>query len=174
MSQVFYQSYTNTFAVFRTNDLVCLRAAHTESVWVSAMFSPQRFCKTFRHLGGQLEIIRLVTILQNLTSVHVPIVFELDNTYHQVMSAFLILTVTFPGPVVSAGSPARGGDVAVYVFEINQSSLSTLFYSIPLSISVFMTLSTVFQSMNNPDNSLLSHCSSCLIFALLVFSIISL
>ena len=58
---------------------------------------------------------------------------------------------------VPAGSPPRGGDVAVYVFDINQPSLSTPSYSFLVSVSVFMTLSTVFHSMNSPNNSPLSH-----------------
>ena len=59
--------------------------------------------------------------------------------------------------LVPAGSPSRGGDVAVFVFDINQPSLLTPFYSVLVSISVFMALSTVFHSINSPDNSLLSH-----------------
>ena len=70
------------------------------------------------------------------------------------------------------GSPSSGGDVAVYVLDINQPSLPTPFYSVLVSVSVFMALSTVFHSMNSPDNSPLSHCSSGLISALLVLSTI--
>ena len=55
------------------------------------------------------------------------------------------------------GSTSRGGDVAVYVFVINQPSLLTPFYSVLVSVSVFMALSTVFHSINSPDNSPLSH-----------------
>ena len=62
-----------------------------------------------------------------------------------------MLTVSVP-----TGSSSRGGDVTVYVFDINQPSLPTPFYSILLSISVFMALSTVFRSINSPDNSPLS------------------
>ena len=58
---------------------------------------------------------------------------------------------------VPAGSPSRGRDAAVYGFNINQPSLSTPFYSVLVSISVIMTLSTVFHSINSPDNSPLSH-----------------
>ena len=59
---------------------------------------------------------------------------------------------------VPAGSPSRGGDVVVYVKDINQPSLPTLFlYSVLVSISVFMALSTVFHSINSPDNSPFSH-----------------
>ena len=58
---------------------------------------------------------------------------------------------------VPTGSPSRGGDVAVYVFYINQPSLPTPFHSVRVTVSVFMALSTVFQSINSPDNSPLSH-----------------
>ena len=55
--------------------------------------------------------------------------------------------------VVPTGSTAHGGDVAVYVLDINQPSLPTSFYSVLVSVSVFVALSTVFHSMNSPDNS---------------------
>ena len=58
---------------------------------------------------------------------------------------------------VPAGSPSRGGDVAVYVCNINQPSFPTPFYSVLVSISVFMALSTVFHSIHSPDNSPFSH-----------------
>ena len=59
--------------------------------------------------------------------------------------------------VVPAGSPSRGGDLAVYVFDINQPSLPTPCFSVLVSISAFMALSTVFHSINSADNSPLSH-----------------
>ena len=59
--------------------------------------------------------------------------------------------------VVSTGSSSCGGDVAVYVFDMNQPSLPTPFYSVLVSVSDFMALSTVFHSINSPYNSLLSH-----------------
>ena len=55
------------------------------------------------------------------------------------------------------GSLSRGGDVAVYVFDIKQLSLPTPFCYVLVSISVFMALSTVFDSINSPANSPLSH-----------------
>ena len=55
------------------------------------------------------------------------------------------------------GSPSRGGDVVVYVKDVNQPSLPTLFHFVRVSISVLMALSTVFYSTNFPDNSPLSH-----------------
>ena len=47
--------------------------------------------------------------------------------------------------IVPAGSPFSGGDVKVYVKDINQPSLPTPFYSDLESTSVFMALSTVFH-----------------------------
>ena len=82
------------------------------------------------------------------------------------MCAFLINMLTY----VSAGSPSRGGDV----FDINQPRYSTPFYSVLECDSVFMALSTLFHSINSPDNSPLSHCSSRLISTLLVLSAICL
>ena len=58
---------------------------------------------------------------------------------------------------MSTGSLSSGMDVAVYVFEINQPSFPTPFYSVFVSVSVFMALSTVFHSVNSPGNSPLSH-----------------
>ena len=52
---------------------------------------------------------------------------------------------------VPAGSPSRGGDVLVYVLDINQPSLPS-FYSVLASVSALMTLSAVFHSINSPDN----------------------
>ena len=43
-----------------------------------------------------------------------------------------------------------------YVKDINQPSLPTP-YSVLVSVSVFVALSTVFHSLNSPDNSPLSH-----------------
>ena len=44
-----------------------------------------------------------------------------------------------------------------YVFDTNQPSLPTPFYSVLLSVSVFMAVSTVFHSTDFPDSSLLSN-----------------
>ena len=45
----------------------------------------------------------------------------------------------------------------VSVFNINQPSLPTPFYSVLVSISLFMALSTVFYSIYSPDYSPISH-----------------
>ena len=41
----------------------------------------------------------------------------------------------------------------VHIFDINRPSLPTPFYSVLASVSVLMALSTVFHSINSPDNS---------------------
>ena len=45
----------------------------------------------------------------------------------------------------------------VCVKDINQPGLPTPLHSVPVSISVLKALSTVFHSMNSPDNAPLSH-----------------
>ena len=61
---------------------------------------------------------------------------------------------------LAVGSPSRSGDVTIFVKEINQSSLPTSFYSVLVSISIFLALSTVFPSINSPNNSPFSHSRS--------------
>ena len=74
---------------------------------------------------------------------------------------------------VPPGSPSRGGDVTVSVPDINQPSLPPPFYSLLVSVSVFITLSIVFHSINSPPKlPAFSLCSFGLISALLVFSTI--
>ena len=70
---------------------------------------------------------------------------------------YFVIPYFFPFSYVTRGSPSRGGDVVVHVFDINQPSLPTPFYSVLVPISVFMALSTVFHSINSPDNSPFSH-----------------
>ena len=67
-----------------------------------------------------------------------------------------------------AGSPSRGGNVMVYDFDINYLRLPTLFYSVLVSVSGFMALSTVFHSINSPDYFPLSHSVLSLISGVLV------
>ena len=58
---------------------------------------------------------------------------------------------------VLIGPSSRGGDVEVYVFDINQLSSPTPFSPVLVSVSVFMALSSIFHSINSPDNSPVSH-----------------
>ena len=57
--------------------------------------------------------------------------------------------------IVLAGWPLRGRDVEVNVFDINRAC--TLLFILFLCLIVFMAILTVFQSINSPDNSPLSH-----------------
>ena len=77
-------------------------------------------------------------------------------------STYFISVVSFCFEVL-VGSPSHGEDVTLYVCDINQLSLPTPVYSVLVSSSVFMALSTVFHSINSPDNFLFSRCSSGLI-----------
>ena len=65
--------------------------------------------------------------------------------------------VCFWSFLFTTGSPSRGGNVTVHVFDMNHPSLPTPFYSVLVSVSIFMALSTVFHSVNSPNNCLLSH-----------------
>ena len=67
---------------------------------------------------------------------------------------------------VPAGSPSRGGDFAVYVFDTNQPNLPNSFYFVLVSVSVFMALLTAFHSIDSLDNSPLSHSVLSLLFLL--------
>ena len=77
---------------------------------------------------------------------------------------------------VPADSPSHGGEGTVWLRH-KPTELAHPFYSVLVSVSVFMALSTVFHSINS-DNSLLSLslslCFSGLISALLVLSPLSL
>ena len=57
-----------------------------------------------------------------------------------------------------------------FMSGVNQPSLPTSFYSVLVSVSVFMALSTVFHGISSPDNSPLCH--SVRISALLALSTI--
>ena len=64
--------------------------------------------------------------------------------------------------IITRQRPCRltysGGDVAVYVLDIDQSSLPTPSQcSVLVSISVFLALLSVYHSLNFPNNNLLSH-----------------
>ena len=80
---------------------------------------------------------------------------------------FLTDNVFYHYVSVPTGSPSRGGDVTVYVLDINHPSLPTPFYSVLVSVSVFMALSTVFHSINSPDNCPLSHSLLLVLFCLI-------
>ena len=73
-------------------------------------------------------------------------------------------------PVVLAGSPSRRGDVAVYVFDINQASLPTPSYSVLVYFSLYGSFNCTSFHKCFLQLSAFSLCSSGLISALLVLS----
>ena len=75
-----------------------------------------------------------------------------------------VSVVLFLSVIVPASSPSRGGDAAVYAFDPNQPSLPTPFYTVRVSPSVFMALSTVFHSINSPDNPPHAHSVHLILF----------
>ena len=80
-------------------------------------------------------------------------------------------------PLVPAGSPSHGGDVAVYVFDISQPNVPTPFFFFFLSCScVYFCLYGPFNRISVHETSrhlcAFSHCFSGLISALLVLSTI--
>ena len=82
-------------------------------------------------------------------------IFALSFSYVNILAlAYTFLSLSLS---LLTGSPLRGEDVAVYVFDINQPSLPTPLYSVLVSISVFMALFTEFHSINSPSNFPLSH-----------------
>ena len=72
----------------------------------------------------------------------------------------LQMYITFTHFLRFLRSPSRGGDVTVYFWH-KPTELALppplFFYSVLVSVSVFMTLSTVFRSINPPYNSPFSH-----------------
>ena len=79
----------------------------------------------------------------------------------------LCLTLSLSLSLVPTGSPSSGGDVVVYVKDINQSSMPTPFYSVLVSVPIFTTLSAEFYSINCSNNYSLSH--SVLLFLFLPY-----
>ena len=59
--------------------------------------------------------------------------------------------------MVPMGSPSHGGDVMIYVPDINKPSLPPPFSYLLVSLSVFIALLAVFHSIHSSDNSPLSH-----------------
>ena len=65
--------------------------------------------------------------------------------------------------LVPAGSPSRGGDA------VKPAKLAHSFYSVLVSVPVFMALSTVFHSMTSPDNYPLSHSALLVLYLFLPY-----
>ena len=83
----------------------------------------------------------------------------------------LLVSFLFLFVVSAASSPSRGGDVAVCVFDVNQPSLPSPFYSVLVSSFVFVALLNCI-SFYKSSRQFSVFCSSCLISSLLVLSTI--
>ena len=81
---------------------------------------------------------------------------EGSNLSCALYSPFFMIPSSSFASTVPTGSTSRHEDVAIYVIDINPPSLPTSFYSVLVSVSVFMALSTVFHSINF-HHSPLSH-----------------
>ena len=96
---------------------------------------------------------------------------ESSRPVHSLMLSSSASLVFFPRSLCLASQGAHL-HMAGMLWPTFLTSLLTLVYSVLVTVSVFMALSTVFVSINSPDNSPLSHCSSGPISALLVLSTI--
>ena len=79
-------------------------------------------------------LLRLFFLKSSLSYFCVSETLIKDNFFK---TSFVVVQI-FPFLFVPAGSPSHGGDVVVYVKDINQLSLPTLFYSALVPVSVFM------------------------------------
>ena len=66
---------------------------------------------------------------------------------------FLVLFSFLSSFLSSPLAHPHGVGMLQFMSNMNQPSLPTPFYSVLVSISLFMALSTVFHSINSPDNS---------------------
>ena len=102
------------------------------------------------------------------------ILTETEKSLHSQSSALVFFfKLDLSSLRVPTGSPSRGGDVAVYVFDINQPGLPTPFYSVLVSVSVFSgPFNCISFHKFSRQFSVFFLCSSGLISALLVLSTI--
>ena len=124
---------------------------------------------TARVVGAPQMILQPVFSIFSLFSTAL---WDLANfrPVHSLMLSSSASLVFFPRSLCLASQGAHL-HMAGMLWPTFLTSLLTLVYSVLVTVSVFMALSTVFVSINSPDNSPLSHCSSGLFFsALLVHS----
>ena len=87
---------------------------------------------------------------------------DCDPTYlrlarYSISRILFLCLLSFSQMVMPQVEVATMVGMSWFMSDINQPSLPTPFYSVLVFISVFMALSTVFHSINFPDNSSLSH-----------------
>ena len=110
----------------------------TKMSWQNSACSPTTWCRLGRAILWKLLFLCVcVFFFFRMREKHFPSA-NISPMYYY---AFIM---------VPTSSLSRGRDVAVHVFDINQSSLPTPFYSVFVSISDVLALSTVFHSKNSP------------------------
>ena len=135
--------------------------------------------------GGKicLDFVCLLKAKVLALKLHSPIyIYKLMINVHFLSVSFDVFCTlfffTFPFPLIVIVSGPHGltftwwGCCHLCFFNISQPSLPTPFYSVLVTVSVFMALSTVFHPLNSPANSPLSH--SVLPVSFLPFNYISL
>ena len=99
------------------------------------------------------------------------ILTETEKSLHSQSSALgFFFKLDLSSLRVPTGSPSRGGDVAVYVFDINQPSLSTPFCSALVSVCLYGPFNCISFHKFSRQFSAFTFCSSGLISAVLVLS----
>ena len=169
---LFYSINLKSYVKIHNNSEYIIQISDQVCVCVCVCVCTHDTCKQFsRSLSNALQAVFLTnknSIKQLVNSTFIPFISDLESTLHSHQAQYLTISIEIHNQCIIsttircklfllAGSPSYGGNVAVYVFDINQLSLPTPFYSVLVSISVFVALSTVFHSINSPDNSPLSH-----------------
>ena len=95
-----------------------------------------------------------------------------SKTFSPLLFARHIRELLFIFMTVPVGSPSRGGNVTVYIYDINQLSLLTPFYSVLVSISVYGPFNCISFHKFSRQHSAFSLFSPGLISAILVLSTI--
>ena len=132
---------------------------------VSNMRTPPCFQSWTKSAHGAFRV--LATCLTSVPTRPTRVACAFTRQGKTVERAFTFLTCCFRTVIstltVPTGPPSRGGGVAVYVFDKQNKKLFKKKkslqppYSVLVSFSVFMALSTVFHSIYSLDNCPLSH-----------------
>ena len=133
----------------------CVKSQWPISLW-SITYQPQSerysnniITKTMRHL-------RMMIKLQVGISVHASH-DQLSIKRNQCMTIVELFSLYMSVYFVSTDSPSRGGDVAVYVWHKPTELAHSFLCCFCVCFFVFVALSTVFHSINFPENSPFSH-----------------
>ena len=151
--------------------LVSVSRRLTSSWWecygVCLRYSPTELAHSFFFFLFFNSVLLSVSVFVALSTVFHPI-----SSHDNSPLSYCVLPVSFlprwsfqlyvslwesPSAPSPPGSPSRGGGCYGLCLRHKPAELAHSFYSVLVSVSVFMALSTVFYSINSPDNSPLSH-----------------